>query len=215
VITNRSGFFGCIVAALLVLWSPSASSQAEPGLEPAKNEFQAVGGFSVGNLHLFGYSDNRQIYPFGVEYDHRYFPGLGRLRLEYVAELLPVVLLNEPAVYNVSGHALTTDRKVVYGTGFSPVGWRLMFRKPGQFQPYVIGKGGILYFTDRVLSTEGTRLQWSAEFGAGIQKNVSNRFGYRLAYNDFHFSNGNIGRHNPGIDLMEIQMGLTYRLSRR
>lgn len=214
-ITQKSGFFGCFLAALLVLWTPSVRAQAESGPVQVKDEFQVVGGFSVGNVHYFGYSDNRKVYPFGVEYDHRYFPGLGRLHLEYVAEVLPVVLLDEPAKYGVNGKALTTDRKIVYGFGFTPVGWRLMFRKPGQIQPYVIGKGGVLYFADRVLSTEGTQVQWNAQFGLGFQKTVSDKLGFRVAYNDFHFSNGNIGKHNPGIDLMEIQMGLTYRLARR
>ena len=214
--TRRSVFLGCLLAALLELWSPSVlHGQAERGPVPVKNEFQFVGGFSVGNVHYFGYSDNRQVYPFGVEYDHRYFPGLGRLHLEYVAEVLPVVLLNEPAKYDVSGHALTTDRKIVYGFGVTPVGWRLMFRKPGQIQPYLIGKGGVLYFADKVLSTEGTQIQWNAQFGLGFQKDFSNSWGARLAYNDFHFSNGNIGKHNPGIDLMEIQLGVTYRLKNR
>lgn len=214
-ITKRFCFFGCVLAALLILWTPSATSQPEGGPAPAKNEFQAVGGFSVGNLHLFGVSDDRQVYPFGVEFDHKYFPGLGWAHLEYVAEFLPVVLLNEPAEYDIKGHALTSDRKLVYGVGATPIGWRIMFRKPGKIQPYLIGKGGVLYFTDRVLSTEGTHVQWNAQYGLGFQKDVSNRMGFRLAYNDFHFSNGNIGRHNPGIDLMEIQMGVTFRLANR
>jgi hypothetical protein len=66
-----------------------------------------------------------------------------------------------------------------------------------------------------VLSSEGTHLQFSAEFGTGIQKALTNRIGFRLAYNDFHFSNGNIGRHNPGIDFMQAQAGLTWRLGGR
>jgi hypothetical protein len=177
VIAKKSVSLGCLLAALFVLWTPSASAQTEGGPELVKSEFQFEGGFSVGNIHLFGYSDNRQVYPFGVEFDHRYFPGLGVLHLDYVAEVLPAVLLNEPAQYDVHGHALTTDRKIVYGFGASPVGWRLMFRKPGTIQPYLIGKGGVLYFADRVLSTEGTQVQWSAQFGAGIQRAVTNRMG--------------------------------------
>jgi hypothetical protein len=210
----KSAFSASMFFALVFLWASSATSQTTP-IQPVQSEFQIVGGFSVGNIHLFGYSDNRQIYPFGVEYDRRVRGSLAGLRLDYVAELLPVVLLNEPAQYKVDGTALTTARQIQYGAGFTPIGARILWRKPGQLQPYLIGKGGILYFRNRVLSTEGTHLQFSAEFGAGVEKAISNRIGFRVAYNDFHFSNGDIGRHNPGIDLMEMQAGLTLRLSRR
>lgn len=182
---------------------------------PVKNEIQFIGGHSVGNLHLFGYSDNRHLLRFGAELDHRVPIGAIGSRIDYVTELLPVILLNEPAKYGPDGKPLTTARQWQYGAGITPVGLRLIWRKPGEFQPYLIGKGGVLYFKNRVLSTEGTHIQWSAQYGAGVERAISSRIGYRLAYNDFHFSNGDIGRHNPGIDLMEIQAGLTLRLQRR
>jgi Lipid A 3-O-deacylase (PagL) len=215
VFKNFRVFFVCVFAVLFAVWAPSATSQPERGPVAVKSELQLVGGFSVGNIHLFGYADDRQIYPFGLEYDRHSFGGLIGSKVDYVAEFLPVVLVNEPAKYGTDGHALTTDRKIQYGIGLTPVGARMMWRKPGQIQPYLIGKGGVLYFTDRILSSEGSHVQFSGQFGVGIQKALSNRFGYRLAYNDFHFSNGDIARHNPGIDFMEIQAGLTFRLMRR
>lgn len=211
-LSKRTVFSVLGLAALVAAGTRLASPQAAPPVDPVTSEIQIVGGYSVGNLHLFGFSDNRHILPLGAEYDHRLRDGVIGSRLDYVAEFLPVVLLNEPAKYALNGKALTTERRQQYGAGASPAGLRLMWRKPGQYQPYLIAKGGVLYFKDRVLSTEGTHLQWSAEFSAGLEKAISRRFGYRIAYNDFHFSNGDIGRHNPGIDLMEISAGLTVRL---
>jgi opacity protein-like surface antigen len=212
VIIRRPGFAGLLLAGFLLLCAGATSAQVESPIVPVKTEVQAIAGVSFGNIHIFGNSDDRQLYTFGAEYDRHCLGRLIRSQVDYVAELLPVVLLNEPAKYDKYGQKLTTDRQIVYGAGFTPVGARLMWRRPGQIQPYLIGKGGILYFENRVLSSEGTHVQFSAEFGTGVQKALTNRIGFRLAYNDFHFSNGNIGQHNPGIDFMQAQAGLTWRL---
>jgi hypothetical protein len=198
----------------LLLLAPPVHSQSDRTLAPVKSEIQIEGGGSVGNVRFFGYAADRRILPFGFEYDRHSFGGFIGCKVDYVAELLPVVLVNEPAKYGVDGTALTSARQWQYGAGFSPLGARMMWRRPGQIQPYLIGKGGAMYFKNRVLSTEGTHMQFSAEYGVGAEKLVNDKMGFRLAYNDFHFSNGDIGRHNPGIDFMELQAGLTLRLWR-
>ena len=207
--------YTCVFAAVSSLLAPSARSQSESSPTPVKTEIQFEGGSSIGNFHLFGYSDNRRLMPFGFEYDTHIWGGWLGSKVDYVGELLPVVLLDEPATYGTSGKATGTGRKIQYGAGISPIGVRMMWRRPGQFQPYLIGKGGIIYFENRVLSSEGTHLQFSSEFGGGIEKAVTDRIGYRLSYNDFHFSNGDIGRHNPGIDFMYINAAVTFRFAKR
>jgi opacity protein-like surface antigen len=207
--------YTCTLTAISFLLAPSCQSQPESSPAPVKTEIQIEGGTSVGNFHLFGYSDNRRLTPFGVEYDTHIWGGWLGSKVDYVGELLPVVLLDEPAKYDTSGHAIGTGRQIQYGAGISPIGVRMMWRNTGQFQPYLIGKGGVLYFENRVLSTEGTHMQFSSEFGGGIEKAVTSRIGYRLSYNDFHFSNGDIGRHNPGIDFMYINAALTIRFAKR
>jgi len=201
------------VALLFFVGTPLARAQAESPVTPVKSEIQLEGGLSFGNIHLFGFSDNRRILPVGFEYDRHSFGGLIGSKVDYVAEILPLVLLNEPARYSLNGRALTKDRQWQYGAGLTPIGVRMIWRPAGSLQPYLIGKGGVLYFKNRVLSPEGTHLQFSAEFGGGVEKAITNRIGWRLGYTDFHFSNANIGRHNPGIDLMEVTAGLAIRLA--
>jgi hypothetical protein len=201
------------LAAVFFVGAPLARPQAASPVAPVKSEIQLEGGLSFGNIHLFGFSDNRRILPVGFEYDRNSFGGLIGARVAYVAEILPLVLVNEPARYALNGRALTSERQWQYGAGLSPAGVRMMWRPAGTLQPYLIGKGGVLYFKNRVLSPEGTHLQFSAEFGGGVEKAITNRIGFRLGYTDFHFSNANIGRHNPGIDFMEINAGLAIRLA--
>lgn len=195
---------------------PQARSQvASPtGKTTTESEIALVGGGSFGNIHLFAYAEDRRINPIGFEYDRNCWGKLLAARVDYVGEILPVVLLNEPAEYGPDSRALTMARQVQYGAGISPIGVRLLWRKNKALQPYLIGKGGILYFENRVLSPLATRLNFSAQFGGGVEERFTSRLALRLGYSDFHFSNGDIVARNPGIDMMYVNAGLSYRLDR-
>ncbi len=209
---------GLIAAWLLAAFAWLASAVRTCAAEPpprALGEIQFESGDSVGNFHLFAYAENRRLRPIGIEYDRPIFGRLFGAELDYAAEVWPVILLNEPARYGTDGRALTTERQEQYGAGFAPIGFRLLWRRAGQFQPYWNSKGGFLYFKNRVLSTEGTHLNFSAEFSLGIEKAITSRLGMRAGYSDFHISNGNIARRNPGIDFMYFNAGLTWRLGKK
>lgn len=179
-----------------------------------ESEVTVEGGTSVGNIHLFAYADDRRINPIGFEYDRHSWGGFLTARVDYVGELLPVVLLNSPAKYDQYGHPLTTERTTQYGAGLSPVGVRLLWRRDAAFKPYLTGKGGILYFKERALSSEGSHINFSAQFGGGIEERLSRRMDLRTGFGDFHFSNGDIVRHNPGIDMLSFNVSLGYRFGR-
>jgi hypothetical protein len=150
----------------------------------------------------------------GVEYDRHSFGRLFKAHLDYVGEILPAILMKEPVKYGPDGRALTKQRQIQYGAGVSPFGFRLLWRGPGKLQPYGTAKGGFVYFKNRVLSTEGTHLNFSAEFSVGVEKALSPHWGFRAGYSDFHISNGNIARKNPGIDFMYFNGAVTYRFGK-
>ena len=201
-------------AIALCLTAPKvAGAQSRtPEQKPAPEaEIAVEGGSSVGNIHVFAYADGRRINPFGVEYDRHSWGGLLGARVDYVAEFLPVVLLNEPAIYGADSRALTTARRTCYGFGLSPVGVRLLWRRNRNFKPYLIGKGGLLYFDNHVLSAAASKLNFSAQFGGGVQTALRPGMDLRLGYTDFHFSNGDDSARNPGIDFMYLNAGLVFR----
>jgi len=177
----------------------------------SQSEIAIEGGSSVGNIHVFAYAEGRRINPFGIEYDRHSWGGLLGARVDYVAEFLPVVLLTEPAIYGADSRALTTARKTHYGVGFSPIGVRMLWRRNSKLKPYLMGKGGILHFHTHVLSPQSSKLNFSAEFGGGLQAGLTSRMDLRLGYTDFHISNGDISEHNPGIDFMYLNAGLVFR----
>jgi opacity protein-like surface antigen len=192
-----------------------APSPSDPTERRPESELALVTSVSVGHYRIFGYDGSREIYPLGLEYDRHIFGGLLGARVDYVAEVLPVLLLNEPANYAVSGAPLTTRRQVEYGAGLSPVGARLLWRRNQRWKPYIVGKGGVAYFTQRVLSTEGTHLNFTAEFGGGVEARIAPRLDLRAGYGIFHVSNGDIGRHNPGLDVSSVSFAVGYRFGRR
>jgi opacity protein-like surface antigen len=199
------------------LFTPQLTRSQQVASAPKRSpesEIAFIGGNSVGNVHYFAFADNRRISAFGVEYDRHSFGRLLGSQFDYVAELLPVVLLNEPAQYDVNSLALTKARQIKYGANFAPVGLRMMWRENRSLKLYAVGKGGFMYFKDRVLSSESTKLNFSVQFGVGVEKTLSPRLGLRLGYSDLHFSNGNIARKNPGIDLMYFNAGLAYHFKR-
>jgi hypothetical protein len=202
-------------ATAMLLLSVMPQFLRAQGPAETKNEIQVENGVSVGNYHLFAYAENRRLRYIGIEYDRHSFGRLFGAQFDYVAELMPMILVNEPAVYGADSVALTTARQEQYGVGFCPMGLRLIWRKPGKLQPYWMGKGGILYFDNRVLSTEGTHMNFSAEFSVGVERAVSSRMGFRAGFSDFHFSNGNIARKNPGIDFMYFNVGVNYRFGKK
>jgi hypothetical protein len=198
-----------LAGAAYLLCLPIRAKAQERG--EAKNEVQLESGDSVGNFHLFAYAENRRLHYIGIEYDRHAFGRLFGAQFDYVTELMPVILVNEPAAYGPDSRALTTARQEKYGVGYCPMGLRLLWRKPGQWRPYWMGKGGILYFKDRILSSQGTHMNFSAEFSIGVEKRLTSRMGFRAGFSDFHFSNGNIARKNPGIDFMYFNGGVNYR----
>src|SRR5579863_602525 len=129
-----------VVAAMAAQFTVRAQGTADHTKLPVESQIVVEGGSSVGNIHVFAFADDRRIAPLGVEYDRHSWGSFLTARVDYVAEVLPMVLLNEPAKYGADSIALTTDRQVKYGFGFSPVGVRLLWRRHAAFGPYLLGK---------------------------------------------------------------------------
>jgi hypothetical protein len=136
--------------------------------------------------------------------------------MDYVAEVLPVVVLMEPAKADIWGDPLTTNKQWVPGLGFSPIGFRIMWFSGKAFKPYFISKGGLLAFPQKVLSTDATYVNFSLQTGIGVQARLTQRTDLRLGlFSDFHFSNAFMVPVNPGLDVMNANFGLSYRLGKR
>ncbi len=117
-----------------------------------------------------------------------------------------VVMEGGSSVGNIHVFAFAGDRRIAplgieydrhswgSGFGFSPVGVRLLWRRHAAFRPYLMGKGGLLIFPDPVLSPLDGHLNFSAQFGGGVEETLARRVSLRLGYSDFHMSNAGLLR---------------------
>ncbi len=211
-------FLPAIIASALLFCPTFASAQAASpaGKRPIESEIAIVSGGSFGAIHVFAFAGDRRINTIGFEYDRNSWGKFLNARVDYVGEILPVVLLDEPAHYGLDSRPLpgTTGRQEQFGAGISPIGVRLRWKPFHSWQPYLVGKGGVLYYENRVLSPLATHMNFSAQFGGGVQRPISPRLNFRFGYSDFHFSNGDITARNPGIDFMYFNAGLSYKLGK-
>ena len=180
----------------------------------SEKEIGIVAGQSVGSIHLFGYADNREMNLFAVQYAQPLGHFLAA-RFDYMTEIVPVFVLSEPKEYGADSIALSSEQKLVRGTGVSPIGARILWRPHRSWRPYLLGRGGVLYFQDRVLSTKGTHLQFSAEFGAGVQLQIHPHTQLSFGYSLYHFSNGDIGIRNPALDSNLIYSVFSFDFHRK
>jgi hypothetical protein len=200
---------------------PSASdaqvrtvTQEQPP-EKMQQELIVEGLVSYGNYQIFASGYDEKLFTAGVEYDRHswgYFLGA---RVDYVAEFLPFVLLDKPAKVDIWGGPSPTSEKYnrvfVPGIGISPIGFRMQWRNKKTIRPYLEAKGGLLVFTQKVPSNQATYVNFSMQSATGVQVMMTDRWGLRLGlFSDFHFSDAFIVPVNPGLDVMNANLGLSY-----
>ena len=213
-------YFGRISAGLV--WTPrirpSSESIANPAAtrasEPVQSELFLESLNSFGHYHVFAYTWWSDLHVAGVEYDRHSWGSFLGARADYVAEILPVALLRQPAKTDVFGDPLSTTRTTIAGLGISPIGLRLLWRDGRNMEPYYTIKGGMIGFTHKALSEQGSYENFTLQQSVGIQCRLDDRLDFRAGLSDFHFSNGFLVPNNPGIDEMSWNAGLGFHLTR-
>jgi hypothetical protein len=180
---------------------------------PPERDITVEGLASYGNYRIFAATTNSHIYDGGIEYDrHSWHRFLGA-RMDYVGEVLPVVILRQPTNVDIYGITVNQTKKTVYGFDISPIGFRWMWFDKHTIKPYVMAKGGIIAFSQKVPTSKSTYENMTLQSAMGLQVRMSPRYDLRLGlFGDFHFSNGFITPVNPGLDVMNAQIGLTYHV---
>lgn len=200
-------------AALVEAGTPAATGTAAK--QPVESDLTLEGLASYGHYRIFASGSDCKLYTGGVEYDRHSWGRFLGARVDYVAEFLPLVLLDAPLTQDIWGTPTTLDRHVVPGLGFSPIGFRMLWRDHKAIKPYLTAKGGMLVFPQKVLSQKATYADFSLQDSMGVQSRLTDRFDLRLGLlGDFHFSNDFMVPVNPGLDVMNATLGLTYHFRR-
>jgi hypothetical protein len=189
--------------------SPPAASAKKP----VESEITVEGLASYGNYRIFASSTNCKIYYAGIEYDRHSWGRFLGAQMDYVGEFEPIVLLNQPTVIDLWGITKTTTRKTVPGMAILPIGFRWLWfdKKPVKF--YLGTKAGVIGFTQKAPASDSSYENFTLQSSLGLQVRMTQRVDLRLGlFGDFHFSNGFVVPINPGLDVMNASMGITYHL---
>jgi hypothetical protein len=138
--------------------------------------------------------------------------------MDYAADFMPLVLLKEPATLNPYGvrRSRAGDNKILPGVAFSPIGLRMQWRHDKSFKPYFTVLGGAIGFTQKALSPDASYYDFTLHESIGFYLKMSERWDMRVGlFGDFHFSNAYITSYNPGLDVMNSQLALSYHLHSR
>jgi hypothetical protein len=180
-----------------------------------EQELIVEGLVSYGNYRIFASGYDEKLFTAGIEYDRHSWGTFLNAQMDYVAEFLPFVLLDKPLKTDIWGNPVPLNQKnireYVPGVGIFPIGFRMQWRGNKVIKPYLEAKGGMIGFTKKVPSTEAAYENFSFQSATGIQMKMSDRWGLRLGlFSDFHFSDAFIVPVNPGLDVMNANLGLSY-----
>jgi hypothetical protein len=188
-------------------------------VQPIESELIVEALYSYGNYKIFASGFDMKLFTAGVEYDRHSWDYFLKARLDYVAEILPMVLLDRPVNVDIWGYPLPYpkgkyNREYVPGIGISPIGFRMMWRDKKAIKPYLEAKGGVLLFTQKSPSPESSYVNFSLQSATGVQVRMNERWGLRLGlFSDFHFSDAFIVPVNPGLDVMNANLGIVYQFT--
>jgi len=180
-----------------------------------EQELIVSGLVSYGNYKIFASGYDEKLFDAGIEYDRHSWGYFLNAQADYVAEFLPFILLDKPLHTDIFGNPVPQKekniREYVPGVGIFPIGFRLQWRSKKVIKPYLEAKGGMIGFTKKVPSSEAAYENFSLQTATGVQVKMSDRWGLRLGlFSDFHFSDGFVVPVNPGLDVMNANLGVSY-----
>lgn len=176
-----------------------------------KHEFGAVWGLSLMSGHLWGYAPDVKYMPITLRYSYELYRHREAWTFRYAPEITALAMIDWPTPHPNEKLPLSlyNQRTRVYGSGLSPVGIELDARPLSRFQPYFRGNGGFIYFSDRVLSAQGSQFMYTIGPDVGFNIYRHKRQAVSVGWRYTHLSNANISMHNPGTDANVFYVGIS------
>lgn len=182
-----------LAVLILILITPNLLS-AQAGPEEGGHEVQIWAG---GGHTVAGGAGNTGAFNAGLRYGwvltQSHLPGFLRGRFEYAVDAVPVFLVFQPA-------------NTAYGVGFDPLGLKWNFQRHGRISPYLELTGGVLFTNHDVPTyTNNVNFTPSAAFGTHI---LGAKYNWSLELRYLHISNAGLATPNPGINTVQVRLGI-------
>lgn len=181
-------------ALLFASLSWAQESWAQEGPENGGHEIQvwAAGGHSVP-----GGTQDTSVANVGLRYGwiltDPLLPGFLCGRFEYAVDAVPLFLVFQPA-------------NTAYGAGFDPLVLKWNFERRGRFSPYLELSGGTLFSNVNVPTyTNTVNFTPSAAFGTHV---LGAKYNWSLELRYLHISNAGLASPNPGLNTVEVRVGV-------
>lgn len=202
---TRTAVLLCVIAgpAAPPLWC----AQAQPALEACggRQEWGFWAGFSPVTGTLWGYSRDVKYGSLNLRYSLRWLQGRD-WNLRWAPEATALAVMRETRTSEVNPGAPVTH----LGGGLSPVSFQFVTRPRQRVQPFLSEAAGFVYYGDRVLSPQGSRLMFTIDFGAGVNLFATPHNAVSVGYRYQHTSNADISVHNPGADFGILYLGFSH-----
>ncbi|HEX4321253.1 MAG TPA: acyloxyacyl hydrolase [Acidobacteriaceae bacterium] len=185
---------------------------------PPESEIGFGGMVSYGNWQFFAAGIHEWLYTAGFEYYRHSWGYFAGAQMDYAADFMPLVILKEPRTLNPFGvrRSRPGDDVLLHGVAFSPIGLRMQWRHDKTFKPYFSVLGGAIGFTKKALSPDASYYDFTLHETIGFYYKMTERVDMRVGlFGDFHFSNAYITSYNPGLDVMNSQIAMSYRFGRK
>ena len=187
-----------------------------PGKPPVESELAITAMVPMGDYRLFSATVRCNAWTAGVEYDRHSWGRFMKSQFDYVVEVIPILILSEPAKSDFWGNARSPNQQLVPGISISPFGFRWLWRSNRAIRPYVTGKLGAAVFTQKALSQNASYANFNVQADFGILFKMTDRVDLRVdPFVFFHVSNGYLAASNPGMDELATKIGISYHLGKR
>ena len=120
-------------------------------------------------------------------------PGPLRGRFEYAVDAVPVFVLFQPT-------------NTAYGAAVNPFALIWNFDTHGRIVPYIELGGGVL-FTNTQVPAGTSRINFTTAGGAGLHF-LSGKWTWTADLSFMHISNAGLATPNPGINTVQLRLGL-------
>ena len=143
--------------------------------------------------------------------------------LAFAPELVPLLLVWDVPTYHSTGAIIDLPIAVprrdidgvgpVAGIGGSPVGFEGRLNVGSRLRLYTATAAGFVFFSRNTPLPYARRFNYTFEVGGGVDWQLRKNTLLRVGYKFHHFSNGNSGLQNPGVDGEVITVGCVRRFS--
>lgn len=141
----------------------------------------------------------------------------GLVTYQYFFSSAPVAIFTKNEVKNPDFISETetpevkpTIRQTSWGFGIQPVNFRFLFFPKSRLKPFAQVGAGLL-FTNKAVPVPNTRrINFTGDFGGGIQYFATRRSAVTFGYKYFHISNANTGQINPGYNASTFYFGYSF-----